>query len=207
MSDGLTLRAVPAALDQAGRSQAGFRTGALSFQEIPNMACIRVRALPRASRDDTGGLSLPAETGRCTGADPAAMCLGPREWLIVSEQQEAAELLERVDSGIAGAGLHAWDDSDALGCFRIEGPAAPWLLRKLCGLDIPVHALPGEHCARTRLAHVSALIHHHVNARAGVFDLYVDRSVAPWVWDLLADSAPHACQLQAQFGVTNPARS
>jgi sarcosine oxidase gamma subunit len=41
---------------------------------------------------------------------------------------------------------------------------------------------------------------HEAPGDAWVFDLYVDRSVAHWLWQLLTDSAPHAAELHADFG-------
>jgi heterotetrameric sarcosine oxidase gamma subunit len=93
------------------------------------------------------------------------------------------------------------DQSDALAGIRVAGPAAPWLLGKLSCLDFTRGRTAGPHCARTRMGDAAVVVHYHeASADAWVFDLYVDRSVAHWLWNLLSDCAPHAAELQAAFG-------
>jgi heterotetrameric sarcosine oxidase gamma subunit len=93
------------------------------------------------------------------------------------------------------------DQSDALAGIRVSGPAAPWLLGKLSCLDFARGASAGPHCARTRMGEAAVVVHYHAGSGDGwVFDLYVDRSVAHCLWDLLCACAPHAAELHMEFG-------
>lgn len=203
-------QALRSALAQAGADQVEFRTERLAFREIEARAAVCLRALSANAGNQGGPISLPIDAGECSGKDPAILCLRPGEWLVVSQSLAPHELLEQVRARHGDPGYFSWDLSEALAMFRVEGQAAPWLLRKHCGLDIPVDPkadCPGQaHCAQTRFAHISALMHYHINEAACVFDIYVDRSLALYFWNLLADSAHHAVQLskrQAAEGGNN----
>jgi len=203
------------ALGQAGADQAGFQLASLTVREIEKRAATRLRVLAA----DTGSLAksrnLPLATGTCSGKDPAALCLRPGEWLVVSQSLPPDELLGQVRARHDAPGFFCWDHSEALALIRVEGKAAPWLLRKHCGLDIPLDRPVEALCAQTLFARISVLMHRYVNGPAGVFDLYVDRSRATYLWNLLVNSATHADQLYERYGAaksasvvtTDPARS
>ena len=198
------------ALGQAGADQAGFQLASLTVREIEKRAATRLRLLP----GDTGSLAksrdLPLATGTCSGKDPAVLCLRPGEWLVVSQSMAPDELLGHVRARHDAAGFFCWDHSEALALIRIEGEAAPWLLRKHCGLDIPLNRPAEALCAQTLFARISVLMHCYVNGPAGnelagVFDLYVDRSRATYLWNLLVNSAAHADQLYERYGAAKSA--
>lgn len=205
MSERKQVRALRSALGQAGADQAGFQLASLTFRESENWAGTRLRVLPA----DTGSLAksrkLPLATGTCSGKDPAVLCLRPGEWLVVSQSLPPDELLGQVRARYDAPGFFCWDHSEALALIRVEGEAAPWLLRKHCGLDIPVDR-PGEAlCAQTLFARISVLMHCYVNGLAGDFDLYVDRSLAAYLWNVLVSSATHADQMYERFGAVKSA--
>ena len=93
------------------------------------------------------------------------------------------------------------DLSDGLGAFRLAGPASPWLLGKLSGLDFLAGISSGQHGARTRIGEVAVVLHFRPEPDGTPrFDLVFDRSVARYLWDLLNDAAPHAGELYAAHG-------
>ena len=95
------------------------------------------------------------------------------------------------------------DLSDGLGVFRLCGAASPWLLGKLCGLDTLAGVSTGQHGARTRVGDVAVVLHYCPAADGSPnFDLVFDRSVAKYLWNLLADAAPHAGELYRAHGAT-----
>lgn len=200
-------RAMLSALEQSGFSQQGFRTDTLDFREIEGVSKVRLRAASGAGVNDTGGINLPASTGQCSEGDPAVLCLRPGEWLAVSETQTPQALLALAREGHDPTRVFAWDQSDGLALFRIEGAAAAWLLRKHCGLDFHISATTPTHCAQARFAHTSVLIHYRAGASTQGFDVYVDRSLAKYLWELMADSAPHAIEMQSEYGVRGRGQS
>jgi sarcosine oxidase subunit gamma len=77
----------------------------------------------------------------------------------------------------------------------LAGEAAAGVLRKVCGLDFGDAAFPNLYAAQTSLAKVRTLI-----IRADIHDipaygLFVDRSLARYVWDVVYDAAQ-------EFGVS-----
>lgn len=212
MSERKQVRALRSALGQAlgqsGADQSGFQLASLTIREIEKRAATRLRVLAA----DTGSLAqsrnLPIATGTCSGKDPVVLCLRPSEWLVVSQSMAPDELLGQVCAQYDAPGFFCWDHSEALALIRMEGEAAPWLLRKHCGLDIPLGCPRQSLCAQTLFARISVLMHWYVNGvagngPAGVFDLYVDRSRAAYLWDALVISATHADQMYERFGAVN----
>ena len=182
------------ALAQAGPSPAPIDTGPLQLRARPDVALLRVHSLHERPSDDPEFAGWPTSTGDCLGGDPAVLCLRPREWLCVSDSTGADTLRARYRSATDRASTAVHDLSDGLAAVRLSGPAAPWLLAKLSGLDFLAGAAGGPHCARTRMGQAAVVVQYR-GRETGSFDLFVDRSLARYLWELLVDSAPHAGQL------------
>lgn len=200
MSERKQVRALRSALRQVGVAQAGFQLASLTLRERENWAATRLRVLPADTKGLAKSRNLPLATGTCSGKDPAVLCLRPGEWLVVSQSLPPDDLVAKVRAQHDNPCSYCWDHSDALALIRIDGEAASWLLRKHCGLDIPVDRPDEAHCAQTRLAGINVLMHCYVNQLTGVFDLYVDRSLAVYLWNVLVNSAMHADQMYKRFG-------
>jgi heterotetrameric sarcosine oxidase gamma subunit len=189
---------IKSTLRQAGVAEITFSTAMLRIEERCELAMTRIHSQPGFR---TKLIDLPRRTGNCAGNDPSALCLRPGEWLLISDTTDPADLREQLAEGIESGFAAVYDQSDGLAVFRLDGPAAPWLLGKLSGLDFLAAVDEGEHCARTRMGAVAVLIHYH-EAQPGqfVFDLVFDRSLAKYLWDLLLASAPHADELANDCG-------
>jgi sarcosine oxidase subunit gamma len=149
------------------------------------------------------GIVLPGKVNDCSGQDPAVMCQAPRDWLLFSERCSTRQLLEQLQPALNAQHTIAVDLSSALAVFRISGPAAPWLLSKLCGLDVRAGMKTAAHTARTRMQHAAVTLHYHAGeglASLPVFDLIFDRGYAAYLWQLLIASIPHAQQLSQLYG-------
>jgi heterotetrameric sarcosine oxidase gamma subunit len=182
------------ALAQAGPSPAPIDTDALQLRARPDVVLLRVHSLRERPGDGPEFADWPTSTGGCLAGDPTVLCLRPREWLCVSDSIGPDALRERYKRIADAASTAVYDLSDGLAAVRLSGPAAPWLLAKLSGLDFLAGATAGPHCARTRMGQAAVVIHYRGRDTGG-FDLYIDRSLARYLWDLLVDSAPHAGQL------------
>ena len=173
----------------------------LEIRELADTAIVRVHSLPELQTSAPSPISLPAKTGHCSGDNPIALCLRPREWLLISESVESSDLLQHANSIIDPKRTAVNDNSDALGVFRLSGNGAPWLLSKLSGLDYLAGAVSGEHCARTRMGNIAVVVHYHkVGDEPFVFDLVFDRSFTKYLGDLLTVSAPHTDDLVNAYG-------
>lgn len=144
---------------------------------------------------------FPPETGHCTGDDPTVLCLRPGEWLSVSESLSQAELVARMTAETGDECMTIHDCSHGLAVFRLRGKGSPWLLGKLSGLDYQAGVKTGTHCARTRMGHISVLVHYRKDDEETFgFDLVLDRSYARYFWELLTESAAHADDLAIAYG-------
>jgi len=180
-------------------------TPSLSLCELPGLTVLRLHsleaptALTKATREH--GIPLAPQTGSAAGEDPAALCLRPGEWLLISERLPASDLIEVLEPGLDPSLTALHDLSHGLGIFRLSGPAAPWLLAKFSGLDFLAGVSAGQHAARTRMADVAVVLHFHQEpSGTPLFDLLFDRSHARYLWGLLNDAAPHAEELFTHHG-------
>lgn len=188
-------------LRQSGLDATRFEAPNLELREhIP--ACLaRLRRLPGGPHGFEIPLPLPHRVNGVAGTDPAVLCLRPDEWLVhggVATNGNASLALREL------AARGPWvvlDESDGLAVLRLAGSSAPWLLCKVSALD---HLQPAfvarAACAQTRLGRVRAIVHWHGSGHPGGesgVDVFVDRSHARYVWELLTASAPHAAELAA----------
>ena len=148
-------------------------------------------------------MGLPTVPLTTTGSNPSVMWLAPDQWLLTSDNDSAAPLIQHCRDSLSGLVHSATDASAALTAFRLEHPHAAGLLAMGSGLDFG-RLSPGQ-CARTRLARVAALI---VPLPGVAYELYVDRSYAEYLhrWmslaardALWAASLPTASALEARF--------
>lgn len=191
----------PSPLQQAGVEERDLSIGKVRLREVTNLSLARLRAGNAAPPGSNLFAQLPARTGQCSGSDPAFLCLGPQEWLVLSTASGPPQLVRSLQSDI-GAGLAAaYDLTPGLVVLRLSGEAAPWLLSKLSCLDFISGTAAGRHCARTRMADAAVTIHYHQPAdEEWAFDLIADRSIAAYLWGLLGACAPHANELTNTFG-------
>lgn len=195
----------PSALSQAGAEVVALKRPNLTLRELPDMVLLRLHTLEEpdllAAAMAQAGMALPLETNEAAGPDPSIVCLRPGEWLLLSQHQPPAELIERIRRLLDPSLTVLHDLSDGLGVFRLDGKAAPWLLGKLSGLDFLAGVSSGPHGARTRIGEIAVVLHFCPEPDgAPRFDLVFDRSVARYLWDLLNDAAPHAEELYAMHG-------
>lgn len=185
-----------ASLAQAGITAGRYAGSRLHLEEWPAAGLVRVHSLVDLPRECPELADWPDRTGRCRDGEPAILRLGPREWLLLAESLAADTVLETLDAVVDRSSTAIYDVSDGLTVFRLQGGAAPWLLAKVCALDVLAGSAGGRWCARTRVGQVTAVVHFRGMA-SGVFDLIVDRSLARHLWELLTSCAPHAEELAA----------
>lgn len=200
----MTASSASSALAQCALDSHSYSSDNLQLVERPGAALLRVHSLRDLPGEGEAFAGWPARTGACLDADPAVLCLRPREWLLVSETLDAAALCARLGDAVDRAATAVYDQSDGLARFRLSGRAAPWLLAKVGALDFTGDAFSQARCTRTRLGQIAVLVHFRGQAD-GTFDLIVDRSLARYLWELLIDAAPHAAEL-ARSGWTAAAQ-
>ncbi len=199
------------ALQQAGVAERSFKSSAITLRELEKAALLRVHSLQEfqvlQANMAACNIALPANVNECIDQGTTVLCQAPGEWLLFSECSSSGQLLAQMQPALNAQHTVALDLSSALAVFRLAGGAAPWLLGKLCGLDLQAGIKTGAHTARTRLQHAAVTLHYHTVDEpaasvfsSAVFDLIFDRSFAPYLWQLLIASTPHAEQLNQLYG-------
>ncbi len=172
-----------------GASYAGFAT----IREVGPLGMITLRAKGVNGLDNAimAAVGTPVPTTRRIeiAGDKACGWMSPDEYILVLPYAGVAAALTAISEALKGEHHLAVDVSDARAVFRIEGPQASDVIRKLSPVD--VEALePGE-LRRTRAAQVAAAFW-HVD---GGYTLVSFRSVAGYVMGLLTHSAMPGSEL------------
>jgi sarcosine oxidase subunit gamma len=179
----------PTHLSALGAAAAAHRGTDVVLRERRPLSLIQVAVSASAAAAVRGvlatlGLDLPLVPNSATGDDArTVLWTGAGRWLVA----EATGTTPSWPSAIAALPTAVTDLGHARTVLRLAGPAAPALLAKDCGLDLHPGAFPPGACAQTLFAHVSVLL--HAIDDAPTFDLYVPRSYARHLWELLADAA------------------
>jgi len=129
--------------------------------------------------------ALPREPCRVGGAWPRALWLAPDDWLLV----EPGEVGGDVDGWRSPLGqpseLVISEAGSGMRVLRVSGPRARDLLAKGSTIDFHARAFAPGTCIRTRFAQLHVLVD---AVEEGVFDLYVERNLAPWLLHGLEDA-------------------
>jgi sarcosine oxidase subunit gamma len=80
------------------------------------------------------GQVLPSQVGATASESVHVLCVGPGDWLIVSEQLDPF-VRERVESDAEQQGIAIVELTDGLATVDVRGPGVRDLLSKGCGLD------------------------------------------------------------------------
>jgi len=194
-------------LEQAGLNHSVHKTAGIELGLLTSVTLLRLHSLQNReelnARLAANGIELPERPNQAGGQDPAVLCLAPGDWLIFSEYLNAGLLLQKFQSATVPSQTALLELSAAFGVFRLKGEIAPWLLSKSCGLDFRRLMRQGQFCTRTRLDQAPAILHHHQPGSGStpfVFDVLTERSLAPYVWQLLLKNLPHATEAEQLHG-------
>ena len=148
------------------------------------------------------GAPLPTEPNRVNATDQASVLwLGPDEWLVVAASARREEFSNSLYALAASCHCAVTDVSDARTIIRVHGPRARDVLAKGCSLDLHPRVFGLGQCAQSSLAFCQVVVHRidsrpalerpsgHHDAGASLFDLYVGRSFAVYLWAWLNDAA------------------
>jgi len=158
----------------------------VQVEALPLLGHVLIQLLP--GKGDGPGpaaleLALPAEPNHAAGIDPAILWLGPRAWVAITGDADAAgALVARMATHMSATGGHAVELSDAHQSVRITGPGASALLAQGCALDFDGASFRAGGATRTSIARMPAILH---RTAADAFLLHVDRSLASAFWDWL----------------------
>lgn len=123
------------------------------------------------------GVVLPeVPNSTADGNGLTALWLGPDEWLIVGPPGAEQALAE----ALVGAAAAVTDVSEGRTVIRLSGPVAREVLAMGCPLDLHERVCSAGQCAQSHLARTTILLHQV--ADGPVYDIYVERSQADYLW-------------------------
>jgi sarcosine oxidase subunit gamma len=131
------------------------------------------------------GQVLPSQVGATASESVHVLCVGPGDWLIVSEQLDPF-VRERVESDAEQQGIAIVELTDGLATVDVRGPGVRDLLSKGCGLDWHQRYFPTDQCMRTRFAQVPVVIESLDEPPR--FELTVARSYSRYLHAWLTDA-------------------
>jgi sarcosine oxidase subunit gamma len=165
---------------------------AVSLHETAGHGMIDLRGLASdaafmAAASAALGLALPLKPRTSAAAgDITALWLSVDQWLILCPRTKTAEILAGLRSALRGIHSLAVDVSDMRAVIRLEGEGCREILMKGTSLDLLSGEIAPGYCKRMRFAEIAALLH---VVDDNVFDVYVFRSYARYVWDFLCATA------------------
>ncbi len=177
----------------------------IAMTERPHRGIVNLRLDPEnteamAAFEAAFGFALPIAANDTAGdADTIALWLGPDEWWLVEpgpEPETGPALAEKLRAALAGHFAAVTEVGESRTCIRVSGPNARALLQKGCPLDLHASVFKAGACAQSILAKAGVTLHLFADesaAQAGaegpVFDIYVLRSFAEYLWVWLEDAA------------------
>lgn len=176
----------------SGAAIAEWRCEQLDLQEITGRALVRLQGPGsnttfRQRVADLVGVTLPTQP--CHSSSAGGMhwlWLNPNEWLLVAPLEKEEQILSTLAPLMNEFVALVTCNTDSRVAIGVEGRVAADLLSKGCTLDLHASAFSAGQCTVTRFADVPVIIH---RTSPTAFDLYVDRSLAHYLWDWLVDAA------------------
>jgi sarcosine oxidase, subunit gamma len=147
-----------------------------------------VEAAPPARVAELLGPAWPREIGSVIDCRTpwTVICLGPAEWLVLSERSPASGLIEDLAMAFEESAFRVIDMSLALTAVRIQGEAACRVLGKGCALNLDPTAFTVGSATRTRLAGIPVVVWRTGNF---MFECLLTRSYAEYFRTWLDDAA------------------
>ncbi len=194
-----------------GRAQASRGAAGVALAERPHRGMVNLRLDPADESAmnafaDAFCFVLPVAPNTSAGNGEArALWLGPDEWWLVVPgpgsdpgPEAGPELADKLRAALADGFAAVTEVGEGRTCIRIAGPKARALLQKGCPLDFHPRAFGAGACAQTLLAKATVAIHLSADesvAEGPVFEVYVLRSFAEYLWAWLEDAG-------REYGVT-----
>jgi sarcosine oxidase subunit gamma len=164
----------------------------ISLREIPDRGMLDLRGLTSdrkfmAAVKDVLGVDLPKQPRTSVSwGDIKVLWVSVDQWLILSSRMKAAELLANLRGALASIHSLVVDVSDMRAVIRMEGEGCREIIMKGTSLDLMSGEYEAGTCRRMKYAEIAALLH---VVEDDVFDIYVFRSYAHYVWEFMLTTA------------------
>ena len=121
---------------------------------------------------------------------PIVFRLGPDEWLVHCELDEAETLRNQLAQSLARIHHSATEVSDYYAVLELQGEDAAAILARGCPLDLAERNFPAGQCAQTRFGNASVLLYRPPPPRDAppTFLIQTRWSFTEYVWDYLTQA-------------------
>ncbi len=123
--------------------------------------------------------ALPLQPNTVSLSSHRVYWLGPDEWQVVTDLDQAATLAGRLEQRLAGQRVAVNDISGGQVVFQLPGADVPALLARGCTLDLSVQAFAVGACAQSGLAKANVLL--GCIDEAPVYEIIVRRSFSEYL--------------------------
>jgi sarcosine oxidase, subunit gamma len=132
-------------------------------------------------------LEWPAQVGQVAQGALDVVCIGPTDWLLVSQTEgDFGRLAQAIEESLQGSSFRATDLSSGWVRILINGTAAAALLAKACALDVGSPSLAPGRASRTLVAGVVVILR---CLEPAVFECIAPSSYADYLLSWLADAS------------------
>lgn len=157
----------------------------LSVRERPFRMLVNLRGRPDAANhslavNEATGLLIPPPNQFNADGERWLAWLGPDEFLLVSEDQDAEGMKKKLRDRLSGGAPVLTDVSSGFTTLVVSGAGARGFLAKGWALDLHPRAFGPGHCAQSYLAKAPVLLLQRDAAPA--FEVIVRRSFADYLW-------------------------
>jgi len=133
-------------------------------------------------------LAPPREPNRVAqNGESRILWLGPDEWLVVTHEDKTEAYSKKLLELLEGQHFAIADVSEARALIGISGPKARDTLAHGCSLDLHPRVFRTDQCAQTLLARIPIILHQRDDVPS--YDIFVQRSLAEYLWNWLEDAA------------------
>jgi len=141
---------------------------------------------------DAVEIDLPLAPNTSSETPPlSALWLSPDEWMLTCAGGSEVNVSGALSMALTGQHGAVVDVTDSRTVLRLSGPRAREILAKGCALDLHRRSFALGDVAQTMLAKAVVVLHQLADdgEEAGpVFDIYVPRSFADYLWSWLGDA-------------------
>lgn len=150
------------------------------------------------------GCALPDLLSASAGSGTRALRLGPDAYLLLLDPEATAATAGRLHRALAGLHHAVVEVSDRFEGVAIDGVRSREVLNAGCALDLHPRAFPVGRTVRTLLAKATVILTRP--REDDRFELFVDRSLAPYLWLFLTNAAlEHGYETAASTAFPRPA--
>ena len=172
---------------------------ALDERSLPTIVNLRGNTRDKAfmaAVEKELGVSLPTKSNTVHhGKGCAILWLGPDEWWVIvhtNSNGEEHRLGEALRAALSETRSAVTEVGESRVCILVSGARTRELLAKGCSVDLHQDVFGGPGCcAQTNLAKAMVLLHQSAEDETNgpVFEIYVLRSFASYLWRWLEDAA------------------